>query len=115
MSERHLQNTLERLASTEAKLRQQELTIDGLRDAIDIADSIIVDLINRRATLATSIGEIKKRDGIPVYIPSREKEVIGNVVAKGGGPLPSESIRRIYERIIDETRTMVRHNISPDE
>ena len=102
---------LEQLSDAEEKLSSYEHTIEELRKSIDIVDTLIVDLINRRANFATSIGVIKKRDAIPVYVPTREKEVIENVVAKGGGPLPSESIRRIFERIIDETRTMVRHNI----
>ncbi len=109
-----LSQKLARLDELQNSHRSVDVTIEDLRGAIDVVDSVLVELINRRGEIATAIGEIKKRDDLPVYVPSREKIVIAGVVSKSEGPLPDESIRRIFERIIDETRNMVRHFIAEE-
>ena len=60
------------------------------------------------------IGAIKKRIGLPVYVPSREAEVIRNVVSANAGPLPDAAVRRLFERVIDETRSLERHQYQGD-
>jgi len=79
------------------------------RERIDALDRIIIHLLNERAICAAAIGDIKKKLGIPVYVPSREEEVLRNVVKHNPGPLSHEAVRRLYERIIDETRSLERH------
>ncbi len=79
------------------------------RERIDALDRIIVHLLNERAVCAAAIGGIKKKLGIPVYVPTREEEVIRNVTTHNPGPLSDQAVRRLYERIIDETRSLERH------
>jgi len=88
---------------------QQELT--KLRIKIDSIDRKIVDLLNERAHLANKIGEIKRAHGMPVYVPEREEQVIGNVRKNNRGPLSGNAISRIYERIIDESRRLEREEM----
>jgi chorismate mutase len=45
---------------------------------------------------------------MPVYEPKREDMVYANIMAANGGPIPDDSVRRIFERIIDEMRTLQR-------
>lgn len=78
------------------------------RERIDALDRAIIHLLNERAVCANQIGRIKKKLDMPVYVPSREEEVLQNVVAANPGPLPDEAVRRLYERIIDETRSLER-------
>jgi chorismate mutase len=78
------------------------------RERIDALDEAIIELFNKRAFCAHMIGKIKRELDMPVYVPSREEEVIDNVVAANAGPLPDDAIRRLYERIIDETRSLER-------
>ena len=54
------------------------------------------------------MGEIKRKLNMPIYMPEREKEVINNVQTHNTGPLSNDAIRRLYERIIDESRRMER-------
>ncbi len=82
--------------------------IDGWRRRIDEIDRELVALLNERAVCAEAIGAIKRLAGLPIYMPVREKAVIANVVGHNSGPLPDEAIRRLYERIIDETRRLER-------
>jgi len=83
-------------------LKSEIEKIDGLRQEIDAYDRQIVDLLNKRAQCADRIGGIKRRIGLPVYVPSREEQVIAHVQSFNPGPLSADAISRLYERIIDE-------------
>lgn len=83
--------------------------MDPWRDRIDALDRALLQIMNERVKCANVIGSIKKRLGMPVYVPSREEEVLQNAMAGNGGPLPDEAVRRLFERIIDETRSLERH------
>jgi len=78
------------------------------RDRIDEIDRVILHLLNERSRCANVIGHIKKKLALPVYAPRREEEVINNVMTANEGPLPDEAVRRLFERIIDETRSLER-------
>ncbi len=78
------------------------------RRRIDALDRIVLVLLNERSECANIIGQIKKKLGMPVYVPSREDEVIRNVFESNPGPLSNEAVRRLFERIIDETRALER-------
>ena len=43
---------------------------------------------------------------LPVYDPLREKQVFEAVLGMNNGPLPDDSIRRIFESIIVEHRRL---------
>lgn len=80
------------------------------RECIDALDRVIICLLNERVVCANVIGQIKKRSEAPVYDPAREKIVIENVKQNNQGPLSDEAVRRLFERIIDETRAVERQH-----
>ncbi len=82
--------------------------IDELRGRIDAIDRSLVGLLNERADCAIALGRIKKERALPIYQPAREEEVLGNVQKTNGGPLQSGALRRLFERIIDESRRIER-------
>ena len=79
-----------------------------LRDAIDRVDEVLVRLLNQRGKYAIRIGEMKSVLGVAVYAPEREKEVLLHAEATSEGPLEREAVRRLFERIIDESRRVER-------
>lgn len=85
------------------------------RGRIDTVDEIILELLNMRSESANEIGRIKKERNIPVYVPKREEEVLNHVMSVNPGPLPNTAIRRLFERIIDETRSLERRNYQEEE
>ena len=85
-----------------------EADLGPWRDRIDALDEALVHLLNERAVYAARIGQIKKKLGLPVYAPTREDDVLRNVLDANPGPLPPTAVRRLYERIIDETRSLER-------
>ncbi len=87
---------------------ESESELTRLREAIDRVDEVIVRLLNQRAKYAIEIGELKGHLGLPVYAPEREKEVLQHVERTSDGPLDPPTVRRLFERIIDESRRVER-------
>ena len=76
------------------------------RRAIDEVDARIVALLNERTRVVEVIGQIKQEFSMPVYEPRREDEVYQNIAENNHGPLPPEAVKRIFERVVDEMRTL---------
>ena len=83
-------------------------TLAGCREEIDGIDRRLVALLNERRRLVERIGAVKANMSMPVYEPKREDAVYANIMAANAGPIPDDSVRRIFERIIDEMRTLQR-------
>jgi chorismate mutase/prephenate dehydratase len=78
----------------------------ALRQRIDAVDREVLALLNRRAALALEVGELKKRDGSPVFRPEREAQVIDGLKARNGGPLRNESVAPIWREIMSACRSL---------
>jgi chorismate mutase-like protein len=76
------------------------------REKIDRIDRQLLSLLNERTREVEQIGSIKEQCSMPIYEPKREDEVFRNVMEHNSGPLPSDAVRRIFERIVDEMRTL---------
>ena len=83
----------------------------GWRKRIDEIDQQLVKLLNERAQCAVEIGHMKKALELPAWQPQREAEILRNVVTSNPGPLDDAAIRRLFERIIDEARSLERHSM----
>ncbi|MGH9406810.1 MAG: chorismate mutase [Terriglobia bacterium] len=83
--------------------------ISDWRSHIDGIDLQILRLLNERARCAVEIGHQKKLQGKPAWSPEREAEILRNVVKANEGPLDDAAVRRLFERIIDEARSLERH------
>jgi len=84
---------------------------DGWRKRIDEIDRELVKLLNERSQCAVEIGHLKKQQNLPAWQPQREAEILRNVVKANAGPLDDAAIRRLFERIIDEARSLERHSM----
>lgn len=91
-------------------------TLEDLRRDIDRIDEVIVRLLNERARVACEVGRLKKVEGVPVYQPDREKQVLEHVRSVAvEGPLGADAIGRLFERIIDEARRLERRVVHDEE
>ncbi len=79
-----------------------------LRVAIDKLDRQILDLLNRRAELAARIGQIKDQNGLDVYSPVREEDVIRKVLEAHRGPLSETCVRAIFRELMSGSRALQR-------
>jgi len=76
------------------------------RERIDELDLRLLDLLNQRTAIVEEIGRIKQDLDMGIYEPKREEQVFANVLGHNHGPLPPDAVKRIFERIIDEMRTL---------
>lgn len=76
------------------------------RERIDDIDVRLVELLNERTAVVEQIGRIKQNLTLGIYEPKREQQVFDNVHSHNRGPLPQDSLQRIFERIIDEMRSI---------
>ena len=89
------------------------LSIEELRERIDVIDHQLVRLLNVRVACAVEVGKLKHELGMAIYQPDREAKVLAKVKESArelAGPLTSEAVGRIFERIIDEARRAERES-----
>jgi chorismate mutase len=84
------------------------MSVEDWRSKIDDIDRRLVELLNERSRCVVEIGRIKAASGEALYQPDREKQVLDGVVHANPGPLPDAAIRRLFERILDEARSVER-------
>ena len=87
------------------------LDLAELRRDIDAVDQQILKLLHERVRLVMLVGEYKRERGIPVYDPARERALLDRLCASAEPPLDGETIRRIFERLIDESRRIEQHHV----
>ena len=87
---------------------EAQKALASCRSRIDEIDRDILRLLNERTRVVQQIGDIKQQVSMPIYEPKREDEVFANVTANNAGPLPPEAVKRVFERVIDEMRTVQR-------
>ena len=90
------------------------MTLEELRDQIDVLDRQLVELLSERARAALRIGHLKAATSLPVYEPAREKVIYANVRAANKGPLPDIELTHIYERIIDVMRSLQKDELASE-
>ena len=93
---------------------EADLNIEDWRDEIDRLDEQLVKLLNARSQCAIELGRIKRELGVAIYSPDREREVIAHVTRMNPGPLDKTAIRRLFERIIDESRRIERVTVEKE-
>ena len=91
------------------------MSIEDWRSRIDEIDRKLLELLNERSSCALEIGRLKHAARQPLYQPEREREILDGVVRANPGPLTGAAIRRLFERIIDEARSVERAAMQSDE
>lgn len=76
------------------------MTIPEHRKSIDALDAKLVALLNERTQHVLGIGEIKRKAGEEIYVPSRERQVFQRVCKHNSGPITDASLRAIYREIM---------------
>lgn len=85
--------------------------LDNWRKRIDEIDRQLVKLLNERSACAVEIGHLKKKLNMAAWQPDREAHILRNIVKSNPGPLDDAAVRRLFERIIDEARSLERHSM----
>jgi len=89
--------------------------MESWRRRIDAIDEQLMRLLNSRSACAVEIGRIKRSLGLPVYSPEREAWILDRVARENPGPLDADAVRRVFERVIDESRRLERIAVEKDK
>ena len=73
------------------------------RDKIDAIDNQIFDLLMERLDAVTTIGYIKKEQGLPVLDQNRENAIYAKIDAKFS-VIEADFLKNIYQSIITESK-----------
>lgn len=80
------------------------MNLDELRQAIDEVDDTLLELLKKRQTLASKIGEIKHDLGLPIYDPGREQSIIARLKENNAGHLSEEAVLAAWREIFSASR-----------
>ena len=77
-------------------------SLDDLRQKIDAVDEEIQKLINQRGELAQQVASAKLSTdpNAEFYRPSREAQVLQNVMRRNPGPIGNEDMGRLFREIM---------------
>lgn len=78
----------------------------ALRASIDEVDDEIVSLLRRRALLANEVSEAKRDSGLPVYSPTREREILAGLTDERLGDFPVDGAQAVFREIISACRSL---------
>ena len=81
-------------------------TLPQLREHIDTLDAQLLDLLNRRATLANEVGDIKRAEGSAIFRPEREAQVVRRLQEANGGPVRNLGVANIWREIMSACRAL---------
>ena len=76
------------------------MNLDEWRSRINNLDQEILNLLNQRGQVALQIGELKRQQELPYFVPERESQVLDRLVALNRGPLTTEAVRAIWREIL---------------
>jgi chorismate mutase/prephenate dehydratase len=82
------------------------MNLGDWRSRINSIDNQILTLLNQRAEAALQIGDLKRRQDAPSYVPEREAEVLSRVVAAASGPLPADAVTAVWREILSACRVL---------
>jgi chorismate mutase-like protein len=78
--------------------------IDALREQLDSIDERILSLLSERAEVIMQVADFKRHHNMPVYVPEREGSILKRLRTINPGPLPGETIERLYRAVLEEMR-----------
>ncbi|MBI2152484.1 MAG: prephenate dehydratase [Candidatus Rokubacteria bacterium] len=76
------------------------MDLDEFRSRINALDEQILKLLNQRAEAALRIGELKRRQDLPYFVPEREAEIVRRLLSLNSGPLPAEGVKAVWREIL---------------
>ncbi len=85
--------------------------LEDCRDALDLIDNEILELLNKRMNVVHRVGEIKSNDGSAIYRPEREKAILDRLTQKSlesDGALNKGAIEAIFLEIFAVSRNLER-------
>ncbi len=76
------------------------MNLPDIRTRIDGIDEQLMNLLCERASLVHHVGEVKKKEGLPIFAPERESAVYERLAKLNDGRLPQKSVTAIFREVM---------------
>ena len=76
------------------------MDLDDWRSRINGLDEQILNLLNQRGRAALEIGELKRQQDKPYFVPEREAQIFDRLAALNRGPMSAEAVRAVWREIL---------------
>jgi len=80
-----------------------ENRMEELRGEIDGINMQMLELLNKRASIASEIGKIQSQLGTRLYDPARESTMLQGLEQANNGPFSNETIKTLFKEIFKAT------------
>lgn len=80
--------------------------IRELRDQIDEINLQLLELLNKRAEVASQVGQLQSQIGSQIYDPERESQMLNALQMANNGPFSNETISALFKEIFKATLAM---------
>ncbi len=80
--------------------------IEELRERVNEVDRELVRILNERALIVQELGAFKREEGVALFDPRREEEILRGVAEMNEGPIYDTSMRDIFELIMHRIRDL---------
>ena len=80
------------------------MDLKDYRNQIDEIDDALVRLFAKRMEVSAQIADYKKANGLPIYVPAREREILQEVAEKAG-PDMANYTRVLYSMLFELSRS----------
>ena len=80
------------------------MDLSDIRKRIDVIDEKLVDLFVKRMQLSGEVARYKQQHNLPMYVPSREREILQEVAQKAG-PEMDNYTRVLYSMLFELSRS----------
>ncbi|TFB25070.1 3-deoxy-7-phosphoheptulonate synthase [Filobacillus milosensis] len=81
--------------------------LEQLREEVDQVNLRILDLINKRGELIKQIGDIKTHQGINVFDPLREREMLDLIIKNHEGPFEYSTIEHLFKEVFKAAKELI--------
>lgn len=79
------------------------MDIQELRREIDGIDSQLLPLFCQRMEIAAQVADYKKQNGLPIYVPGREREILDRVAGQAGENM-ADYAKILYNTLFELSR-----------
>ncbi len=83
-----------------------EYGITELRAQIDVLNMQLLELLNKRAKIASEIGKMQAKVGSRLYDPQREAQMLEALEMANQGPFSNETVKALFKEIFRATLAM---------
>lgn len=82
---------------------EKKLSLEEARQIINQQDAIILEAFEKRMAAAEQVVRNKMEQGMPIYVPQREKEILDKIAAQAPAEL-SEYAVELYSKLMEVSR-----------